>query len=70
MLFLLMQSILKLITLGRATPFLVYASESMRGWSTPSEGQELYDGIQTHSSDAAELVILYLRNGVSVYRVS
>lgn len=42
----------------------------MVGLHTPSEGQGLYDGIETHSSDAVELEILYLPNDLSVHRVS
>ena len=70
MLYLFTQNILKLITHRRATSLQSTHLNRIVDWSTPFEGQELYDGIETHSSDAVELEILYLHNGVSVHLVS
>ena len=70
MLYLFIQNILKLITRRRATFLHSTHLNTKVDWSTPFEGQELYDGIETHSSDAVELEILYLHKGVSVHRVS
>jgi hypothetical protein len=38
-------------------------------WSTSFEGQELYDSVQTHFSDAVGKEFLYVSNPVSEYGV-
>jgi hypothetical protein len=60
MLFLFMQRVLKPMSPPGRDLSVLYASSYSGGWTPPIGGQELYDGIQTQSSDAGEVRILYV----------